>query len=104
MANTQRRQHREDMSSQRHDSRARDEVYYPTTDRADFGPCPEAVAEGRAAIPVIGFSASLTVDFGPGPEASAEGCTAGRGIGFSASVTADFGPCPEAAAEGRSAG
>ena len=49
---------------------------------ADFGPGPEAVAEGRAAIPGTCFSASLTADFGPAPEAAAEGCTAGRGICF----------------------
>ena len=60
-----------------------DEVYYPTSDpAADFGPGPEPVAEGRAAIPGICFSASLTADFGPSPEGAAEGCRAGRGICF----------------------
>ena len=60
-----------------------DEVYYRTTDpAADFGPGPEAVAEGRVAISGICFSASLTANLGPGLEAAAERCTAGRGICF----------------------
>ena len=33
-------------------------------------------------MPGICSSASLTADYGPGPEAAAEGCTAGRGICF----------------------
>ena len=53
---------------------------YPATNpAANFGPGPQAVAEGRSAILTICFSASLTADFGPGPAVEAEGRSAGRG-------------------------
>ena len=49
------------------------------------------------------FSASLTADFGPGPEAAAEGCAAIRAYPSASTPLADagdFGPGPEEAAEG----
>ena len=94
------------------------------------------MAERRAAIPETCFTASLAADFGPGPEAVAEGCAAGRGACFlsllpltsglawrrrrrgclcrptrrvvcipsSFRVADRFGPGPEAVAEGRASG
>ena len=57
------------------------------------------------AMPGICSSASLTADYGPGPEAAAEGCRdSWTGNSLSTSPAADFGPGPEAAAEGLSAG
>ena len=75
------------------------EVYYSTTvPAADFGPGPEAVAEGRAAIPGICFFASLAAIFGPGPAGAAERRPTRRGVCFSLSfrVARCFGPGPEA--------
>ena len=123
---------------------------------ADFGPCPNAAAEGRSAgqgvCLFVRFSLGrvfsdsrnvqkqatksdtsghclLATNFGPGPEAAAEGCTAGREVCFLRSsppsrrrlqawpggggggalswteglfflpLAANFGPGPEAAAE-----
>ena len=95
---------------------------------ANFGPGPEAAAEGGAGSLL---TTPLAANFVPGLEAAAEGCAAGRGVpslflslavaaaGFgpglesaaegalswtgrllSTPLAADFGPGPEAAAEG----
>ena len=54
----------------------------------DFGPGPEAVAEGRVAIQGICFlHLSPRADFGPGPEARGAGCAAGRRVAFYASCS-----------------